>query len=199
MRLFNKQISDFQVSLGKSFKKNFPIVQFTKEEIQEFVTQIETHETLFRAQDIDLFEKVNVIKRVLKDKPKLSKTNTTILWKYLKVLYSIAANKKLELQKAPEAGGLEETLASLMQDDTSGFKNLVEDISKQLTSSIGDNANLDKAKIMQDLMAGNLNTGGIDFNSIIQSTSKKLQEGVAKGEINMDNLMKASEQIKKLL
>ena len=198
MKLFNKQISNFQLSLSKSFKRNYPILQFTKEEIVEFVKQIDDNEKMFRDQDPALFTKVTIIKRILADKPKLSKINTVVLWKYISVLYSISSGKKLEKITSNTRSSLEDTIATMMEDDTSGFKNLVEDISKQLTETIGDNE-VDKGQIMRDLMAGNLKTGGIDFNSIIQSTSKKLQAGVEKGDINLENLMKASEQIKQLL
>lgn len=200
IRLFSKSYKEMQTGVNKTLKRGNDKVYSVKsiEEIDRFVKQIDENEDLYKNQDLELFNKVVILKRCFYGKPALNAANKTVVWKFIHVLYSLGAgeNKVVPIQSSSNGmGGLGDLVDSLVNDKDSGFKDMIEDISKQLEDSM-KGKNIDQATLVSDLMNGNLQTSGIDFQSIIEKTTHKLKEKVDNGEVDIEKLRIAGDKIK---
>jgi hypothetical protein len=151
---------------------------------------MDKYKNLFDSKDVELLKKVDLLSQFFKDKPTLSSVNKESVWQFIQALYSLSSGVKKELVKQPEPLDLTKlgTLVNnLMSDDSNGFGNLVKDISSKLEGTLGDK-NLDQTKILQDLMAGKTESGGINFGEIISQASKTLKEKVDLGEIDVSKM-----------
>ena len=199
VKLFNKTFVKMQesvkISLKKMNSKTYKIKSIA--DIDEFVKNIDESAELLTANDTVLFTKVPVLNQFFSDKPQLSKTNKTAVFKYINTLYSLGKEEKQAVvPETPQISmsSLEGLVNSLMSDEKSGFKDIVSDISSQLESSLSGK-DIDQTKIVSDLMSGNLKTSGIDFEQIIRNTTKKLEKRVEDGTVSIEELKATSDKI----
>ena len=200
VKLFNKTFVKMQesvkVSLKKMNSKTYKIKSIA--DIDEFVKNIDENAELLTANDTALFTKVRVLNEFFADKPQLSKTNKTAVFKYINTLYSLGKEEKQavvpQIPQGMDMSSLEGLVNSLMSDEKSGFKDIVSDISSQLESSLSGK-DIDQTKIVSDLMSGNLKTSGIDFEQIIRNTTKKLEKRVEDGTVSIEELKATSDKI----
>jgi hypothetical protein len=199
LKMFNKVFVQMQdavkVSLKKMNSKTCKAKQI--EQLHKFSSDVETHLALYASKDQDFLKKVELLNEFFADKPLLSKANVEAVWKFIHAMNVIAKNSNdtnLVVSNTPNAASLEALVGSLMSDENSGFKNIVEDISLQLEASM-KGKDIDQSKVIGDLLAGNLNTSGIDFGEIIKTTTKNLQSKVESGEVDINKLKQTSEQI----
>jgi hypothetical protein len=192
VKLFNNVYKDMQskikVVLKKTQCKSFEITK--AEQLKVFSEQMDKYKNLFDSKDVELLKKVDLLSQFFKDKPTLSSVNKESVWQFIQALYSLSSGVKKELVKQPEPLDLTKlgTLVNnLMSDDSNGFGNLVKDISSKLEGTLGDK-NLDQTKILQDLMAGKTESGGINCGVIISQASKTLKEKVDLGEIDVSKM-----------
>lgn len=196
---FNKIYIEMQKNLRTVVKMNEKNHKIHKhKEIQLFIIQLEKNMDLYKSMDTKLFEKVLCLYKVFGKNTVLDKKNTKIVWEYLNVLYTIATGKKQEEVKPKEPLDLSKMTSlvnNLMNDESNGFKQIVDSISKKLESSIGDK-DVDQTQILQDLMSGKLQSNGIDFNEIISTAATTLKEKIDSGEVDKDNIKNIASQIK---
>lgn len=199
--LFNKCYKEMQEGVKKTLKKGNDKIYKVKsvEEIERFCRQIDENSKEYKEQNTILFDNVIILKSFFHGKPSLNNANKTIVWKYLDAMYSIGSGKKKD--KTPvvkNSQGLENLVNSLVSDEDSGFKDMIEDISKQLENTM-KGKDINQATLISDLMSGNLQSSGIDFKSIIENTTKSLKDKVDRGEVDIAKLQETGEKIKKAL
>lgn len=202
VKLFNKMYKDMQQNIKIVLKRNndkvFSVNKLTV--VKNFATEMDSYKQLYDNMDVLLLEKVTILNMFFKDKPELSKANKQAVWKYLELLYSIAKEEKKEALKKKEPFNLStisNAVNSLMTNDSedNGLKDLIKDISTKLENDIGDKQ-IDQAKILQDLISGNMNSCGIDFKNIIDESSKNLHKKVESGEIDINKLKDVASKLK---
>lgn len=203
INLFNKCYKEMQRGVNKTLKRGGDKVYSIKfmSEIDRFVAQIDENDTLYKNQDLDLFNQVVILKRIFYGKTALNNTNKAIVWKFIQALYSLGVgeNKQIVTEVGPsDAGGLGDLINSLVNDEESGFKDMIEDISKQLENTM-KGKDINQQSLVSDLMKGNLQTSGIDFQSIIEQTSQKLKEKADRGEVDFSKLKETGDKIKNIL
>lgn len=204
VRFFSKCYKEMQTGVNKSLKRGNDKVYSVKsiDEIDRFVKQVDENESLYKNQDLELFNNVVILKRVFYGKPALNTANKSVVWKFIQTLYSLGKgeNKQVVNVTAPtgELGALGELVNNLVNDKDSGFKDMIDDISQQLESSM-KGKNIDQTNLVSDLMSGNLQSSGIDFQSIIEQTSRKLKEKVDKGEVDISKLKETGDKIKNVI
>ena len=200
IRTFNKIYKELQhkikTVLKKSTHKSFDVTDIKV--IDLFASQMDTYIQLYQTRDLELLKKVDLLNKFFYNKPQLSSQNKEITWKYLEVMYSLAKEEKKDLVKKEtpiDLNNLSGMLNSLVNDKESGFGNLISDISKNLEGKIGTGV-IDQNQILQDLMSGKMESGGINFQDIIQQASSSLKEKVDSGEIDIKKLKDTAEGIK---
>lgn len=196
VKLFNKHYQDMQEGLKVSLKKPRDRVYNVKtiDQVNEFSKQVEDNIDLYNKKDIQLFEKVLLLQRVFFGKPSLSNANKVVIWKFIEILYSLSKEENKQIATTSSDGDLSTLIGSLMNDQNSGFKSLVDDISSQVQSSL-EGKNVNEQQIISDLMSGNMQSSGIDFRKIIEQTSQKLQGKVDRGEIDINKLKETGDKI----
>lgn len=202
IRTFNKIYKELQHNiktvLKKSTHKSFDVTDIKI--VNYFAQQMDTYNGLYETRDVELLKKVDLLQKFFFNKPPLSQQNKEIVWKYLEAMYSLAKEKKQELvkQKTPlDLSNLSGVLGNLMNDKESGFGNLISDISKNLEGKI--TGEIDQTQILQDLMSGKLESGGINFQEIIQQATSSLKDKVDSGEIDIEKLKSTAETVKSSL
>jgi hypothetical protein len=203
VKIFNKVYKEMQrdikVALKKTTHMSFIINDVS--EIEIFSTQMKENNKLYVERDVDILKKVDLLNQFFFNKPALTSANKEAVWKYLQVMYSMASEEKKELvkQKQPlDINKLGDMVSTLMNDKDSGFGTLIEDISEKLKGKLGGNDE-DKSKILQDLMAGKMESSGINFKDIISQATNSIKEKVDAGEIDMDKMKSVAENIKTTL
>jgi hypothetical protein len=202
VKLFNKvyvQLQDaVKVSLKRMNSKTYKVK--TVDEIARFDEEMTEHTALYVSKDADLLKKVKILDDVFSDKPQLSKANIDVVWKFIEAMMVVAKKNKTEIdfKAVADVSSLQSLADTLMGDESSGFKSIVEDIASQLESSF-KGKEVDQTKIISDLMAGNLKTSGIDFEKIIKNTTQTLGEKVKSGEVDLDKLKETSDKITTLV
>lgn len=198
-KLFNKLYVDMQESLNSSVHKKLKIHAISSyKTLQQFEKILDSNFQMYTNHDEKLFEKSVILQRVFFNRPQLSTKNKEVVWKYIHSMYSLVKEENKEVVAIHQKDGLEGLVESLMNNENSGFKSIVDDISAQLQkASIGKN--LDEQTIIKDLMSGNLESSGIDFKKIIESTSKNLEKKINDGEIDKNEIMKTTDKIKNTL
>ena len=202
IRTFNKIYKELQHNiktvLKKSTHKSFDVTDIKVVDL--FGEQMDSYISLYETHDVELLKKVDLLQKFFFNKPPLSLQNKEIVWKYLEAMYSLAKEQKKELvkQKAPlDMANLSGVLGNLMNDKDSGFGNLISDISKNLEGKI--TGEVDQTQILKDLMSGKLESGGINFQDIIQQATSSLKDKVDSGEIDIEKLKSTAEGIKSSL
>ena len=196
VKKFDRIYRDMQKDILKSFKMGKEKIHRIKRivQIQTFVSEINQHNSLYEAKDAELFNKVFILKRVFYGKPKLNSANSAVSWKYIKVLYALAADQELtqDLIKDPQEETLDETsllkniglspeqmkglMGEMTNEKNTGLQNLVKDLSEQF-SSLG---NFDPKEVIQTLInpaTRENNRLGINFNKILEDTHQKIKSG----------------------
>lgn len=198
-KLFNKVYKDMQDAVNSSLKRKWEVHSITNHNIiTRFENDIESNYKMYEDCDEKLFDKCIILSQVFKNKPKLSSKNKEVVWKYIQTLYSLAKGENKQVTRLPQKEGLESLVESLMNNGDSGFKSIIDDISQQLqNASMGKEIN--QQTIVRDLMSGNLESSGIDFKKIIESTSKNLEMKIKNGEIDKDLLTQTADKIKNTL
>lgn len=200
IRMFSKCYKEMQTSANKSLKRGNDKVYSVKstEEIDRFVKQIDENDNMYRNQDLELFNNVIILKRCFYGKPQLNAVNKTVVWKFIQALYSLGTGENNQVAapaSSSDLGGLGDLVNSLVNDKDSGFKDMIDDISKQLEISM-KGKDINQATLVADLMSGNLQSSGIDFQSIIEQTTHRLKDKVDKGEVDIEKLKVAGDKIK---
>lgn len=202
IRTFNRIYKELQHNiktvLKKSTHKSFEVTDIKV--VDFFGEQMDTFHNLYDARDVELLKKVDLLQKFFFNKPSLSQQNKEVVWKYLETMYSLAKEEKKELVKvqAPlDLTNLSGLLGNLMNDKDSGFGNLISDISKNLEGKI--TGAVDQTQILQDLMSGKMESGGINFQEIIQQATSSLKDKVDSGEIDIEKLKNTAEGIKSSL
>lgn len=202
VKIFNKMYKDMQQNIKVVLKRNNDRVYSVNKHtvVKNFAIEMDTHKTLYDNMDSELLKKITILNIFFSDKPELSKSNKSAVWKYIELLYSISKEEKKEVLKKKEPfnlGSISDAVSTLMNDDSAdgGFKDLIKDISSKLENDIGDRE-IDQAKILQDLISGNMNSCGIDFKNIIDESSKSLHRKVETGEIDIDKLKDVASKLK---
>lgn len=202
IRTFNKIYKELQHSiktvLKKSTHKSFDVTDIKV--VNYFGEQMDIYIGLYESRDVELLKKVDLLQKFFFNKPPLSTQNKEVVWKYLEVMYSLVKEEKKELvkQKAPlDMANLSGLLGNLMNDKESGFGNLISDISKNLEGKI--NGDVNQAQILKDLMSGKMESGGINFQDIIQQATSSLKDKVDSGEIDIEKLKSTAESVKSSL
>jgi hypothetical protein len=201
VKIFNKVYKDMQHNiktvLRRSNDETFSISKGS--EITTFAQEMDTNKSLYDKNDSELLSKITILNNFFKNKPELSTSNKTIVWKYIELMYSISKEEKKEaLEKKQDfnIGNISEVIGSLLNDnENGGFKDLIKDISSKLENDIGDK-DIDQTQIISDLMSGNMNSCGINFQSILDESSKSLHSKVQNGSIDMEQLKQVAEKIK---
>jgi hypothetical protein len=198
-KLFNKVYTDMQTAINASLKKKSEVYTVSNHVLLvQFEKDIDSHYKMYEECDEKLFDNCNILQRIFKNKPQLSSKNKEVVWKYIQTLYSLAKEENKQVTRIPQKEGLESLVEGLMSNGDSGFKSIIEDISAQLQqASIGKDIN--QQTIVRDLMSGNLESSGIDFKKIIESTSKNLEMKINSGEIDRDLLTQTADKIKNTL
>jgi hypothetical protein len=198
-KLFNKVYTDLQNAINVSLKKKNKIHTVSNYKLlEDFEKQIDANYTLYEKFDEQLFEKCSLLVRVFSSNPQLSSKNKEVVWKYIQTLYSLVKEEKKEVTPVPKIDGLEGLIDNLMNNTDSGFKSIIDDISSQLQqATVGKTIN--EQTIVQDLLAGNLKSSGIDFQKIIESTSKNIQKKIEDGDIDGEKLTNTANRIKTTL
>lgn len=202
IRTFNRIYKELQHNiktvLKKSTHKSFDVTDIKV--IDFFGEQMDTFNNLYEARDVELLKKVDLLQKFFFNKPPLSQQNKEVVWKYLETMYSLAKEEKKELAKVQtplDLSNLSGILGNLMNDKDSGFGNLISDISKNLEGKI--TGTVDQTQILQDLMSGKMESGGINFQEIIQQATSSLKDKVDSGEIDIEKLKNTAEGIKSSL
>jgi hypothetical protein len=202
IRTFNRIYKELQHNiktvLKKSTHKSFDVTDIKV--VDFFGEQMDSFLNLYEARDVELLKKVDLLQKFFFNKPPLSQQNKEVVWKYLETMYSLAKEEKKELAKvqAPlDLTNLSGILGNLMTDKDSGFGNLISDISKNLEGKI--TGTVDQTQILQDLMSGKMESGGINFQEIIQQATSSLKDKVDSGEIDIEKLKNTAEGIKSSL
>lgn len=201
VKIFNKVYKDMQHNIKTVLRRNndesFSVNKGS--DITTFAQEMDANKTLYDKNDIELLSKVTILNNFFKNKPELSTSNKTIVWKYIELMYSVAKEEKKEaLEKKQDfnIGNISEVIGSLLNDnENGGFKDLIKDISSKLENDIGDK-DIDQSQIISDLMSGNMNSCGINFQSILDESSKSLHNKVQNGTIDMEQLKQVAEKIK---
>lgn len=198
-KLFDKIYVEMQNAMNSSFKKKFKIHNVSSyRSLLQFEKTIDANYEMYKNHNEELFEKSIILQRLFYTKPQLSAKNKEVVWKYINTLYSLVKEENKEVTVAPKKEGLESLVESLMNNESSGFKSIVDDISAQLQQvTVGKNIN--EQTIISDLLSGNLQSSGIDFKKIIESTSKNLERKINDGEIDKEEIMKTTDKIKNTL
>ena len=94
-----------------------------------------------------------------------------------------APDNSVALSKAPE------------DPNKASFNNLIGDIASQVSKSLEgqDLSGVNPMELMNGLLAGNTNIGGIDFSKIIESTTGTIRGKVERGELDMSKLQGCAE------
>jgi hypothetical protein len=201
VKIFNKVYKDMQHNIKTVLRRNndetFSVNKGS--DITTFALEMDSNKTLYDKNDIELLSKVTILNNFFKNKPELSTSNKTIVWKYIELMYSVAKEEKKEaLEKKQDfnIGNISEVIGSLLNNnENGGFKDLIKDISLKLENDIGDK-DIDQTQIISDLMSGNMNSCGINFQSILDESSKSLHDKVQNGSIDMEQLKQVAEKIK---
>lgn len=198
-KLFNKIYVEMQNAMNTSFKKKFKVHNVSSyRSLLQFEKAIDSNYKLYENCDEALFEKSIILQRLFYTKPQLSNKNKEVVWKYIQMLYSLMKEENKQIAAVHKKEGLESLVESLMGNENSGFKTLVDDISSQLQqATLGKDIN--EQNIVNDLLSGNLQSSGIDFKKIIESTSKNLEKKINNGEIDREEIMKTTDKIKNTL
>ena len=118
--------------------------------------------------------------------------------KYIESMYSLArGEKKLSLNKREDFNmtSISEVVGTLLNDEPGGMKDLINEISGKLEVSM-EGKDIDQSQILKDLMGGNMESCGINFQDIIAESSKNLQEKVQNGEIDITKLKDIASKLK---
>lgn len=198
-KLFNKIYVEMQNAMNVSLKKKFKVHNVSSyRSLLQFEKTIDNNYEMYKNHNEQLFEKSIILNRLFYTKPQLSSKNKEVVWKYIHMMYSLIKEENKEVTVAPKKEGLEGLVESLMNNESSGFKSIVDDISSQLQkATIGKDIN--EQTIVNDLLSGNLQSSGIDFKKIIESTSKNLEKKIKDGEIDKEEIMKTTDKIKNTL
>ncbi len=198
-KLFNKIYVEMQNAMNSSFKKKFKVHNVSSyRSLLQFEKAIDSNYKMYENHDEALFEKSIILQRLFYTKPQLSNKNKEVVWKYIQTMYSLVKEENKEVVVSPKKEGLESLVESLMNNESSGFKSIVDDISLQLQqATLGKDIN--EQSIVNDLLSGNLQSSGIDFKKIIESTSKNLEKKINDGEIDREEIMKTTDKIKNTL
>jgi hypothetical protein len=150
---------------------------------------------------VDLLKKVDLLSQFFFNKPALTSSNKEVVWKYLEAMYSMSIGEKQEVVKQNDpldVTKLGEMVNLLMNDKESGFGSLIEDISEKLRGKLEGNDE-DKSKMLQDLMAGKMESSGINFKDIITQATDSIKEKVESGEIDINKMKYVADSIKSTL
>lgn len=200
VKLFNRHYQDMQDGLKISLRRPRDRVYSVKtiDQVNDFSSKIEENIELYNEKNIQLFDKVLLLNRVFFGKPSLSNANKVVVWKFIEILYSLSKEENKHVATKDNNADLSSLIGSLMNDQDSGFKSLVDDISTQVQSSI-QGKNINEQQIISDLMSGNMNSSGIDFKKIIEQTSEKLKGKVDRGEIDINKLKETGDKINSII
>lgn len=198
-KLFNKLYTALQEALNASVNRKLKIHSINSYSLlEQFEETISSNSELYTKHDEKLFDKIFIIQRAFLNRPKLSNKNKEVVWQYVESMYSLVKEENKQVATVQQTDGLENLIESLMGNQSSGFKSIVDDISNQLQrATVGKN--IDEQTIIRDLLSGNLESSGIDFKKIIESTSKNLEKKINDGEIDKDEILKTTNKIKSTL
>lgn len=200
VKLFNNSYKALQENIKTVLKKtSHATFSVSKaKDVDRFSREMDENILLFNQSDIELLSKVKLLNQFFENKPTLSVANKATVWKYLEVLYTISSGKKQEIVKVSDSfdmSKLGDMVGTLMGDESSGFKDLINDISSKLESTLV-NKDIDQAKLLQDLMAGKMESSGVDFGSIISQATKSLKEKVDAGEVDLDKIKDVTDKLR---
>lgn len=205
IKSFNKIYRDLQLDVMKSFKRGNDKVYKIKREIQieTFINDIEKNKKLYESKDVELFERVFILKRVFSGKPKLNASNNEIAWKYIKVLYNLSIDKDLTVAllepETPALSGEESNMLKnigisplqmkgLVDELTNGKNKGIQDLVKDLVSQLSPlGEDVSPVTIFNTIMNPDTrekNSLGIDFNKILKETQQK----IASGEVDISGI-----------
>ena len=204
LAIFNKIFKELQLKIKTVMKKSSDpsYVAENLEDLNKFASQMSEFVVLYNTRDIELLKKVDLLSKFFNGKPSLSSSNKEFVWKYLETLFSLVKEQKQELVKQPtplDMNNLGSMVSGLMADKSNGFGALIEDISEKLKGKIGTTDNLDQSAILADLMAGKMESGGINFGEIISQATSSLKEKVDSGEIDVNKIKDMADNLKSTL
>lgn len=202
IKIFNECFVDMQKNIKLVLKKTHHLtfrVESTRE-LFEFVEQMEENMQHFIEQNVELLKNVKLLDKFFTNKPTLSQKNKEAVWKYLDSLYTLASGKKREQQlvKKQESFDIQKMsglLETVMNDEKSGLKELIGDISSTLQESLKDKK-VDQNQLIQDLLSGKTDSSGINFEEIISNATDSLKEKVDSGSIDINQLKNIADNFK---
>jgi hypothetical protein len=203
VKIFNKIYKELQRDIKVALKKttHHSFIINNLEEIDNFSKQMTENNKLYLEKNVDLLKKVDLLSQFFFNKPALTSSNKEVVWKYLEAMYSMSIGEKQEVVKQNDpldVTKLGEMVNLLMNDKESGFGSLIEDISEKLRGKLEGNDE-DKSKMLQDLMAGKMESSGINFKDIITQATDSIKEKVESGEIDINKMKYVADSIKSTL
>lgn len=206
IKIFNKILKEFLEEYKKIVNKDYYQIVKVKEMhvLTNFQNEIKNNVELFLECDKKVFGYITLCKDISLDK--LEKEIETNIWQYLHNLYIITileserkeefANRskerlrqrELSLTRNTNTNSIGNLLGSIMGNP--GLSNLIEDISKEVSKKLEgkDLSHIDPNELLSNLLSGNGETSGINFNEIIHTTKEKFQDRVDSGEIDVKSL-----------
>lgn len=201
IKIFNKIYNDMQTSIKTVLRRNndnsFSVKK--NKDIVVFAIEMDSNKESYDKKNPELLTKISLLSKFFHDKPGLSSSNINIVWKYLEVMYSLAKEeKKVALDKDGSFNmeNISNVVGSILNEngDNNGLQDLIKDISSKLENNIGDKK-IDQTQIVTDLMSGNMTSGGINFQSIIEESSKSLHKKIQDGSLDVEKLKQLASQI----
>lgn len=197
IKLFRKTYFDLQTTVKTCLRRPDDQIFSIKtiEQVNLFEFEIDKNIDLYNTKDFKLIPKITILHNIFNNKPVLSKTNKETVWNYIEVLYSLAKQQNKQISEdLINNEGLSSIVNDLMNDKESGFNDMISDISSQVTDML-KGKDINKTDLIQQLLSGNTNANGLDFQSIIEKTSAKFKAKADAGEIDVNKIRETASRI----
>jgi len=202
-KLFNKVFREFLDEYRTLTGENVIVKKIKSSDvIMKYFSEVNERLQAFINCDNSIIPEISLLKGIDAEKYKIN-------WEYLHNLYFITlpqANPEL-VQKSKDAIALSKSESSEINimalkgmvdnPETQNLNSLINEIAQQITGSLKDVdlSKIDPTELMTNLMAGKNQACGIDFTSIIETTTKDIHSKIDKGQLDLNNLKNSAEAL----
>jgi hypothetical protein len=181
VKLFRKVLYEFydEYKLASGSLLDFKI-KIDANVLEKFFSEIKNHLDKFINRHISLINEITLFSDI-----NTSKVN--INWDYIQQLYLICGGT-IEVQ---------EIVKKPITKESNAFNSLVGDLAVNVAKSLEgqDLTKINPAELMQSLMSGNMNVGGIDFSEIIKMSTENVKNKVSSGELDIEELRESASNV----
>jgi hypothetical protein len=190
VKLFNKILSEFYEEYNLVTGSDIKIKAKSKD-ILLFKNEVQNKLSQFMCCDDSVLDGLTLIKKYNLDITKLN-------WEYIHTLYFISYGKSIDggvVSKCKEARlnkksvVVSKSVPQITPENSESFGKLIGDIAGQVAKSLEgkDLSNINPQELLTGMMSGNMNIAGINFQEILDNSTKNFKAKVDSGEIDVND------------